>query len=299
MPIRRIAVLITSFNRREFTLNSLASLLRQRKEERVHFSVFLVDDGSTDGTGEAVRFEFPDVRLLQGDGTLFWNGGMRMAFGAALREPFDAYLFLNDDVILYENALERVIECAQTWLDKGRPAIVVGSMRCPLTGEHSYGGVVRRAKGFQVKFEKVAHDPLASVICDTMNGNCALIPNQIASVVGNIEACFRHQFGDLDYGLRAKRAGFDIVVAPGYIGECLPNSRIGTWRDPSIAFRKRWKHLISLKGVPFKEWLLFTWRHYGWRGAYYIFSPYLKTIVSSLMVRRSMCSLSDSFSPKS
>lgn len=298
MPIRQLAVLITSFNRREFTLNSLASLFRQRREANVHLSVFLVDDGSTDGTGDAVRARFPNVQVLNGDGTLFWNGGMRMAFGTALRGPFDAYLFLNDDVTLYENALERVIECAQVWLDNRRPAIVVGSMRCPLTGEHSYGGLVRRAKGLQVTFEKVAPDPLSSVVCDTMNGNCALIPRQIASVLGNIEACFRHQFGDLDYGLRAKRARFDVVVAPGYIGECQPNSRIGTWRDPCIAFRKRWKHLISPKGVPLREWAFFMRRHYGWRGAYYIFSPYLKTIASSLTMRRSMCNLSDTVLPK-
>ena len=42
MPIRRIAVLMTSFNRRDVTLNSLASLFRQRKAEGIQFTVFLV-----------------------------------------------------------------------------------------------------------------------------------------------------------------------------------------------------------------------------------------------------------------
>lgn len=131
MPIYRVAVLITSFNRRELTLNALEALFRQRNVETVQFSVFLVDDGCTDGTSEAVRARFPEVHILAGDGALFWNGGMRMAFAAALHGSFDAYLLLNDDVTLYIDALERVIRCAHVWLAQGKPAIVAGSMRSP------------------------------------------------------------------------------------------------------------------------------------------------------------------------
>src|SRR5580658_7643570 len=101
MPLHEIAVLMTSFNRREVTLKSLDSLFRQQKAEGIRFAVFLVDDGSTDGTGGAVKSLFPQVKVLQGNGALFWNGGMRVAFAAAVQESFDAYLFLNDDTTLY------------------------------------------------------------------------------------------------------------------------------------------------------------------------------------------------------
>jgi GT2 family glycosyltransferase len=121
-----------------------------------------------------------------------------------------------------------------------------------------------------------------------MNCNFALIPHQVAEVVGNVERRYRHQFGDLDYGLRARRAGFEVVIAPGYIGECHPNSWAGSWRDPNIPFARRWAQLTSPKGVPFPEWFLFTRRHYGWRWPYYSISPYLKTIVSSLFTRNHM-----------
>lgn len=286
-PIDHIAVLITSFNRRQLTTKALASLSKQGGVDDVRFSVFLVDDGCTDGTSEAVRLEFPEVRILQGDGSLFWNGGMRMAFAAALEGSFDAYLFLNDDVTLYDDALSRIIACARAWLAQGNPAIVVGSMRSPRTGECSYGGLAKLSRGLGMTFQGVVPHAFASLRCDTMNGNCALIPKAIAESVGNIEARFCHQFGDLDYGLRAKDAGFDVVIAPGYAGECLPNSRRGTWRDSTIAFTKRWKILMSPKGVPFKEWLLFTSRHYGWRWIYYAVSPYLTTIATSLRTQRS------------
>lgn len=283
MPIHRVAVLMTSFNRRELTLASLASLFQQRGAEDIQLSVFLVDDGCTDGTADAVRSSFPQVHVLHGDGTLFWNGGMRVAFDAAMKTAFDAYIWFNDDTILYDDAVERVVACARGWLATGKPAIVVGSTRSQVTGEHSYGGFAKRTSGLTIRLEKALPDPSQSISCDTMNGNFALIPAEVVTVVGNIEERFRHQFGDVDYGLRAKRAGFEVVVAPGYIGECSQNASAGTWRDLNAPFASRWRSLMSPKGVPVKEWLLFTRRHYGWRWPYYAVSPYVKTITSTLV----------------
>ena len=267
-------------------MSALAALFHQRNTERAQFTVFLVDDGSTDGTGECVHELFPSVQLLRGNGTLYWNGGMRMAFAAALKEPFDAFLFLNDDTVLYEDALDRLAACARSWRIANSPAIVVGSTKSPGSEEQTYGGIVLRSRGFALKLEKVLPDTSQPVTCDTMNGNIVLIPKEIAEVVGNLDGHFGHQFGDLDYGLRATRAGFKIVVAPGYFGECLPNSNAGTWRDSELTFSERWRKLTSPKGVPFHEWILFTRRHYGYRWPYYALSPYLKTIASSLISSR-------------
>ena len=289
---------MTSFNRRELTLRSLGSLYGQKIPSDIQLTVFLVDDGCTDGTAEAVRARFPGVNILNGDGSLFWNGGMRMAFEAAMRGAPDAYLFLNDDTILNEDALMGVVACARSWVAVGAPAIVVGSTRSPITGKHSYGGIARRLRGMELKLEKVMPHSSSSTPCDTMNGNFALIPKQIAAIVGNVERRFRHQFGDLDYGLRARRAGFDVVVAPGYVGECHPNSPAGSWRDPRMSFARRWASLISPKGVPFPEWLLFTRRHYGWRWPYYAVSPYLKTIASSLFSRNNIDASGDAATPR-
>ena len=293
METDRIAVLMTSFNRCELTLASLASLFRRRDVEDIQLVVFLVDDGSVDGTGDAVRSQFPKVRVLPGDGTLFWNGGMRMAFNAAMEEGFDGYILLNDDTVLYDDAVQRVVACARAQLATGKPAIVVGSTRSPLTGERTYGGFVKRTRGLALWFDSVIPHPSEAVACDTMNGNFVLIPAEIASVVGNLEERFRHHFGDIDYGLRATRAGFQVVVAPGYVGECAQNTNAGTWRDASVPIAKRWKSLVSPKNIPVKEWLLFTRRHYGWRWLHYAASPYLKAITSSLLPRRGRRRLGD------
>ena len=192
MSIQSIAVPITSFNRRELTLRTLASLYSQKIVANVRLSVYLVDDGRTDGTGEAVRSQFPDVNILPGDGSLFWNGGMRKAFAEAMQGNFDAYLFLNDDTILYEDALERALNCARSWNSVGASAIVVGSTRSPITGDHSYGGIARRLCWLELTFEKVLPHSSSSTPCDTMNGNFALtqrdyLPLLSTGVSGNLQ----------------------------------------------------------------------------------------------------------------
>ena len=60
-----------------------------------------MDDASTDGTSDAVRQTYPQVKIFSGDGNLFWNGGMWGVFSEAMKDEPDYYLWLNDDTIIY------------------------------------------------------------------------------------------------------------------------------------------------------------------------------------------------------
>lgn len=92
---KRIAIIMTCFNRKEKTLKCLGSLLADSEH---NLQVYMVDDGSTDGTGDAVKVSFPQVNVIRGDGNLFWNRGMHMAFSKAVEVGYDFYLWVNDDV---------------------------------------------------------------------------------------------------------------------------------------------------------------------------------------------------------
>jgi GT2 family glycosyltransferase len=71
-----IAILITCYNRKEKTLSCLAALFNCIVPDGYGFDVFLVDDGSTDGTSDAIKEGFTQVNIIQGNGNLFWNRGM-------------------------------------------------------------------------------------------------------------------------------------------------------------------------------------------------------------------------------
>ena len=125
--IPSIAVLMTCFNRREQTLRCLDLLFAQTELPRVRLEVFLVDDGSRDGTADAVRARFRSVHVIAGSGNLYWNGGMRVAFAEAMKRGFDLYLWLNDDTLLFPTALESMLAVHRQLCTQNIDAILTGS----------------------------------------------------------------------------------------------------------------------------------------------------------------------------
>lgn len=222
----RIAVLMTCHNRRETTVRCLRRLLPQLGiEDRV----FLVDDGSTDGTGEEVErmFECSNVRngrVIKGDGTLYWAKGMALAWCEALKYErrvhssastfaFDYFLWLNDDVMLKPDAIVGLLadweECGDT------RSVIVGAcsadereMACtygPTDAKNRLmppNGIPQYAKGW-------------------FAGNCVLIPREAYEVVGIISDEYTHARADYDYAERLKRAGIPFFCASRYVGACV------------------------------------------------------------------------------
>lgn len=257
----------------------------QRLPDGVTVQAYLLDDGSTDGTSEAVKTRYPQVHLLQGDGFLFWNRGMRRAFAAALEGGYDYYLWLNDDTLLYPEALESLLRTHHRVARLGGEAsIVVGSTCDPDTGQHTYGGLRRESWLRPLHFTPVepGREPRQ---CDTMNGNCVLIPREVAEVVGNLDPAFTHSMGDIDYGFRAQEACCRIWIAPGYAGNCPRNSLRGSWRDAKLNFRSRLDKLLGPKGLPPREWGVFVRRHAGPLWVAYWTLPYVRLAGSALWQR--------------
>lgn len=271
-----ICVLMASHNRCNDTLNCLEHLYRQTTSGQFSIHTILVDDGSTDGTSENIRVKFPQVQIIQGGGSLYWTGGMRLAFENALHHEFDHYLLLNDDTILHEDAVQLLLDAYQQACDQGcSKSIIVGSTRSPDDNVVTYGGQRRRCRWLPMKLSRIT--PGKSLIaCDTFNANCVLIPKRVANVVGNISASYTHGMGDYDYGFRATKLGCKLWVAHGYVGECKLNYGRGSWNDKSLTVKTRWQRLLGPKGLPPKEWYMFTSQHSGPLWVLFWASPYIK-----------------------
>lgn len=214
--------------------------------------------------------------MLQGDGGCYWNGGMRRAWEDAVELQPDFFLWLNDDTELDADALTKLLRTSAFFADQ---AIVVGSTRDAQTGGLTYGGVVRPYPLKPLYFERVTPSDRPGS-AETMNGNCVLIPGAVAKAVGNLSHEFSHGMGDFDYGLRARQEGFEIWVAPGFVGTCSRNQEAGTWQDRTLPRRVRWQKIRSIKGLPPREWIQFARRHAGLFWPLHWVAPYARVLVS-------------------
>ncbi len=250
--MKKIAVLITVHNRREKTLQCLSNLYKQELPGEVKLDVFLTDDGCTDGTRASVIEKFPFVHIIDGDGSLFWNRGMIVAWEEAAKKDYDYYLWLNDDTFLYDGTISRLVENSINHLDK---AIIVGAT-CAGNNKNviTYGGW---------KKGKVIPDVSEEYQCETFNGNIVLIPKFVYYILGTNDPRFRHSLGDTDYGLRANENNINVFQSKGLMGECDTHEHPTVWMDPSQPFKKRWKNFFAPTGNNPFEFFHFRKKHYG------------------------------------
>ena len=259
----KIAVLLTCFNRIAKTERCLEKLFEQDLPENTFFKVFICDDNSSDGTGEMLGKNFPEVVVVKGDGKKFWNGGMRLAWESAIRsDRFDFYLWLNDDTFLEKDALKKILQDYQLL---SSPAIFTAACKRPNSEEFSYGG--ENIKGFALPNGSPQRVSL-------INGNCSLIPREIVQKIGILSPKYTHGLGDFDYGLRAIEAGFSCYTTSEYLAQCELNFN-PYWGDPQVPFKKRWELVHNVKGLAIYEYIYFQKRHFGqikgiktWIGTY-------------------------------
>ena len=251
-----IAVLLTCHNRKEKTLACLSALyIAIEQVNEYEINVYLVDDGCTDGTPEAVISQFPQVNIIQGDGNLYWNRGMHLAWKRATEtKEYDYYLWLNDDTYIYSDALYKIIKAAQKYQNS---SIICGATEYNQNCTYS---AYKQIKG--IVFDKLLPNGKLQ-FCEVFNGNFVLIPKYVYKIVGNLDVFFRHSIGDFDYGLRANKLGISIYLLENYIGVCELGRENSIWENSKLNIFRRIKLLYSPLGDnPFYLYS-YQYRHFG------------------------------------
>ena len=255
--MKKVAVLLTCFSRKAITLRCLRRLFELNQT----VDVFLVDDNSSDGTSSAVLSEFPHVRVILGSGDLFWNRGMHLAWTHASHGEYSYFLWLNDDVVLYDNCFSELIACSILGNDT---TIISGIIESHDQKQVLYGGTDTRKRLL------LPNETLQPVT--NMNGNVVLIPVSVFVVLGNLDPYFHHDLGDVDYGLRAQQKGIQVLTTRVAVGSCERNDvcRVRAW---NATLRERFKKLYSPLGQHPRINFYFRRRHYSiWNAlAYFVF----------------------------
>lgn len=125
-----VSAIIISLNSKRYLRGCLETLERG-PWRRVSYEIIVADNGSMDGTVEMLRAEHPQVRLL----AYGRNLGFCPAANRAAREASGRYLlFLNDDILIQDDAIARLVE----WMDLHPEAGMIGSRLLNLDGSDQF-----------------------------------------------------------------------------------------------------------------------------------------------------------------
>ena len=281
----RIAVLMTVHNRKAKTLRCLESLCETLAPHRDRFDIttYLTDDGSTDGTADAIRektFPFP-VHILQGDGNLFWNGGMINSWKRALQDGGrDGYLWLNDDIEVLPEFWDDLLAADTFAREKfGKGGVYVGSTMDADTGTFTYGGFVYTNK-LTLKDKFIYPDGETCQECDAGHGNITYVADEVVKSQGIFCEEYIHGGTDHDYTYLAHKAGFPVLVLPHYSATCKNDHPKDGNRSNffKMSLKGRLEYLQSPRGLNLHNALLFSKRCFPWRYPLIWMTGYFKAL---------------------
>ncbi len=278
--MKEIAILLTCHNRKEKTVKCLKSLYKAIDliNNQIKFEVYLVDDGSTDGTSEEIAKHFSKINIIKGSGNLYWAGGMTLAWETAIKtySNYDSFLLINDDVVFKDKFLLDLLDthsyCIKHFDQAG---IYVGSTMDPTNSKMSYGGTLIIKKGIRVKSEKVNPTDIP-VPCSMANANILMITNEVVNAIGIFDTQYHHLFADYDYTLTASKKGIPVLVCPGIGGYC-ENDHGNGWLSSGSTLNDRIKYLYSLNGLSYREQKYYLKKHFKYQFPYYLIMLWLKT----------------------
>jgi GT2 family glycosyltransferase len=211
-----VAIIVLSWNGRDDTLQCLASLA---DVSYAPFEVIVVDNGSRDGSPDAVEGAFPDAIVIRLDHNAGFSGGVNAGIAAALERGADAVLLLNNDMVvepgflapLTQAALEPEVAaaCSQIlFADPPDRVWYAGASFHPRRGHHG------RNTGFGGP-PQPATTPSYRVDCAC--GGAMLMTREAIAEIGLLDEGLFAYREDLDWSLRAAAAGKRVVVVPASV----------------------------------------------------------------------------------
>lgn len=255
--MKKIAVLMTCFNRVNTTLACLKELFAQKVPDDYSFDVWLVDDASPDKTGAKVKSAYPQVNVIQSPGNLFWCKGMRLAWDKAVESyDYDFYLWLNDDTHLTDQlALDCLIKDYEQVAPNGEAATIVGSFTTSVDSDFISYGTENKGTG------RVVPNGTPQRVTGMLAGNCVLISRAVYKKIGPIYGGYHHGGGDYDYAMTMHENNIPVYCASHVLGWCTANHTNFTFKGKNLW--QRLKLMWDPKGICVHDTWVIRMRHGG------------------------------------
>jgi GT2 family glycosyltransferase len=199
MTPQRVAAVVVTYNRSAVLGETLRAAQAQTSPPD---RIYVVDNASEDGTPDLLRSEFPDATHLRLPENLGPAGGLATGIETAWESGFDAYWLMDDDSRAVPDALETLLAAAEP---SGTRTGIVGCQ-----GGVIRFGLIRHADDPRAKGGRRVGDGLFSVDFVLLDG--ALVFRRVVDAIGVPAADYFTMMQDIEFPLRARRAGFDVLA---------------------------------------------------------------------------------------
>lgn len=266
-----VAIIILNWNKKDDTLECLHSVSNSRLH---NFDIFLVDNGSTDGSVSFLKQNFPTAHYIENPENLGYAGGNNVGIIEALRSGYSFVLILNNDIVVDANLLAELLSV----MDLDGKVGIAGAAnyyyeekaRIQFSGGRIdwYRGNIyditrhHEDKGQFPKYRQV----------DTIAGSCMLIRREVFEQVGLFDERFFLNFEETDFCCRARKAGYKVFT-------CM-QARL--WHKVSLSFRINNGNALADYFMT-RNKLLFLWKnsprkYLFFSISYHIFDTFLKML---------------------
>jgi GT2 family glycosyltransferase len=235
-----------------------------RKLTYPNYRTIIIDDGSSDGTEETIKRDYPEVILLAGDGNLWQSGGINLGIDQAIKMEAKYVVIVDNDTVVDPEFTTAMVDVAE----KNPDAII-----SPKVYYYHQSQVIQsagwRADRWRVNFARIGdgetdtgqYDIPNEIDCVTMG---AFISIDILNNIGAMDVKNMPQYGaDQDFALRATGHGYRILYEPkskiwhkeqGTVSQKLPENK---------SFREAFKYWTTdfRSSLNFRMRMVFTFRH--------------------------------------
>lgn len=211
-----VTFVILNWNQPEMTAECLDSI---RQQDYGNYHVLVVDNGSRDNSVEVLNERFPWVELLVLEENIGYGMGNNAGIEHVLRSPTDYIFLLNNDTVVAPDMLSILVNVAESDPRIGIVGPTMYYFEPPdviWSGENTVnwrsGQVARKNMG-----EHVSQDLLRQMEnhkIDHVDTCASLVKREVFESIGLLDPRYFINYEDLDFDLRAKQAGFDLVYVP-------------------------------------------------------------------------------------
>jgi len=214
--VRRLTLVVLNWNGLADTRKALASLGACRVPPGWQVGLMMVDNGSTDGSVEAVRKEFPAVDVVPLPENRRFAGGNNAGLRRALEAGADAVMLVNNDVEAAGGLLDHLLGALERdpqaggaapliFFDPPRERIWYAGGRCiPWLGYAAHRGLRAIDRNQFRTIESTGY----------LTGCCLLASRAAWEQVGLLDERYFIYAEDADWCLRARAAGFRLLFVP-------------------------------------------------------------------------------------